>query len=200
MASRSDQYFAKDRDAPRTTRVCAHPGCGEPGEYRAPKSRDRLDEYHWFCLEHVRAYNAQWNYYAGLDDEDVEEAVRADICWGRPTWRLGGGTARAFARAARGGFRDDFKVFADQSEDADVEHVPPAERPAIRRSLRVLDLDWPATFDDVRIRYKELVKQLHPDANGGDTHAEERLKRVNQAYSVLKTSALARPPPAAATA
>lgn len=39
---------------------------------------------------------------------------------------------------------------------------------------------------EVKRRYKELAKQLHPDVNGGDLAAEERLKRINQAYAVLK--------------
>ena len=34
------------------------------------------------------------------------------------------------------------------------------------------------------------MKQLHPDANGGDKEAEERLKLINQAYSTLKHSTL----------
>ena len=37
------------------------------------------------------------------------------------------------------------------------------------------------------MRYIELVKRLHPDANGGDKTAEDRLKLVNQAYTTLKT-------------
>ncbi|MFO1060844.1 MAG: DnaJ domain-containing protein, partial [Dongiaceae bacterium] len=39
-------------------------------------------------------------------------------------------------------------------------------------------------------RYKSLVKRLHPDANGGDKAAEERLKHINLAYSTLKNSTL----------
>ena len=198
MNARREKYFETEFGAARTHRVCDHEGCDRPGEYRAPKSRDKLDEYYWFCLDHVREYNTAWNYYAGLDEEEVEECVRKDICWDRPTWSLGGRGARAFVKTASRGFRDDFGFFDEEKAEAEVEHVPPAERMQIRKSLRVLDLEWPCTIDEVRNRYKQLAKTLHPDANGGDPDAEERLKRVNQAYSQLKTSSLARPPKAAA--
>ncbi|CAN0531639.1 unnamed protein product, partial [Laminaria digitata] len=48
--------------------VCDHPDCQESGEFRAPRSRMELTRSYWFCLEHVREYNAAWNYYADMDD------------------------------------------------------------------------------------------------------------------------------------
>ncbi|MGA1026496.1 MAG: molecular chaperone DnaJ, partial [Lutimaribacter sp.] len=38
-------------------RVCEHDGCREPGKFRAPKAPDVLDEFFWFCKDHVREYN-----------------------------------------------------------------------------------------------------------------------------------------------
>jgi len=78
------------------------------------------------------------------------------------------------------------------TENPVLEEVPPEEEPtAEETALAVLDLTPPATLAEIKQRYKALVKRLHPDANGGDTAAEERLKLVNQAYSMLKTAALA---------
>ena len=65
------------------------PGCHEAGEYRAPKSRTTLNDYHWFCLEHVRAYNAGWDFYKGMSPAEVEAQLRADTSWQRPTWPIG---------------------------------------------------------------------------------------------------------------
>ena len=39
----------------------------------------------------------------------------------------------------------------------------------------------------MKTRYKELAKRHHPDANGGDRAAEERLKTINIAYATLRT-------------
>src|ERR1044071_6752201 len=70
-------------------RVCEAPGCRLAGDYRAPRARDRLNEYRWFCLEHVRDYNKKWDYFAGLGAEQIEAHIRADTTWRRPVWPLG---------------------------------------------------------------------------------------------------------------
>ncbi len=44
-----------------------------------------------------------------------------------------------------------------------------------------------ATLEDVKVKYKALVKQHHPDANGGDRSTEDRLIEIIKAYNYLKT-------------
>ena len=61
--------------------ICSHPDCAKTGEFRAPRSRTELTNFYWFCLEHVREYNATWNYYADMDDAAVEAEIRKDIVW-----------------------------------------------------------------------------------------------------------------------
>ena len=58
-------------------RVCEAPGCRLAGEFRAPFSRDKLDQYRWFCLEHVRDYNKKWDYFRGLDADEIEKQLKA---------------------------------------------------------------------------------------------------------------------------
>ena len=65
------------------------PGCPLEGEYRAPKSRSQLRDYFWFCLDHVRAYNAAWDFYKGMSPGQIEAHLRDDTAWQRPTWPLG---------------------------------------------------------------------------------------------------------------
>ncbi len=57
----------------------------------------------------------------------------------------------------------------------------------IRAALRVMGFDAPVNLTELKSRYKELVKKLHPDANGGDKAAEDKLKDINQAYATLKS-------------
>jgi DnaJ-domain-containing protein 1 len=169
----------------QAARLCDHPGCREAGEHRAPRSRTVLEEYYWFCLAHVRAYNAAWNYYAGMSEAEIEREIRNDTTWQRPTWPLG--ARHGPTPGAR--WNDPLGVFEGGEEGAAEARRrssrPPTEQEA---ALKVLGIDPPFTLVHLKARYKELVKLHHPDRHGGDKAAEERLKIINQAYSTLKTS------------
>src|SRR4051812_25837629 len=89
MTRRSPRIRAYAPDPGAPGRNCDVPGCGALGEYRAPKSRQTLNDYWWFCLEHVRAYNAGWDFYKGMSPGEIEVQLRADASWQRPTWPLG---------------------------------------------------------------------------------------------------------------
>ena len=174
---------ADPAETAKATRRCDHPGCCGEGEYRAPRARDRLNEYYWFCLDHVRAYNAAWNYYAGMSAEEIEGEVRRDTTWQRPTWPLGSKTGnRRFSFA----IHDPFGVFEDEAEET--ARAKAAARTPEEEAMRVLDLSGPLTLATLKARYKQLVKRHHPDANGGDKDAEEKFKQINQAYTTLLAS------------
>ncbi len=167
---------------------CDHPGCAAPASHRAPKGRSQLDNFYWFCLDHIREYNRNWNYCSGMSDTQVESEIRNDTVWRRPSWPLGsqGSSFKANAR-----FRDDLGVFeAAASMNAREEQRKRADRPKpdarIGQALRIMNFDGPVTLTELKSRYKELVKRLHPDANGGDRAAEDKLKDINQAYATLK--------------
>jgi len=171
-----------------TPRRCARPDCSNEGAHRVPKSRDRLNEHLWFCLEHARAHNESWDYFAGMSEAQIE-AFRTEALTGhRPTWPLGKRSARA--RTDFASVEDDLSVFSDVAEK---ERPRPPERLLTRpqlQALELLNLDASATLPQIKARYKELVKRYHPDANGGDRGAEERLKQVIKAYGVLRAAGL----------
>src|SRR5262252_347373 len=133
--------------------ICQHPQCSEPGLYRAPKSRARLNEYYWFCLEHVRAYNSAWNFCAGFSEADIEAQVRAQACWERPTWRLGTWHS-VRPEAAMAGFAEAFGIEAE-------------EQAGDNRSWRRQERPQPATGDDKAL----AVLGLAPTATGAEIKA-----------------------------
>jgi len=173
-----------DRDGAVRRLICDHHRCGADAVHRAPKGRERLNELYWFCLEHIREYNRQWNYCAGLSEQQIEREIRNDTVWRRPTWPLGS-REQACGFRQQTWFRDDLGVFGT---DARREHDRNGPRPPapVRSALRIMGFDAPVNLTGLKSRYKELVKRLHPDANGGDTVAEDKLKDVNQAYATLK--------------
>ena len=187
---RSQRNGRQEPETSSARRSCDHPDCTAEAEFRAPRSRVDLRSYFWFCLEHIRAYNRAWNYFEGMDDAEIEDQVRRDTVWERPTWPFAGRQARVFAESR---INDPLGAFSEHDPHEE-EH--PRFRPSRHgktpeeRALAVLEIEPPITVDRIKARYKELVKRHHPDANGGDKHAEERLKMINEAYSTLKNCAL----------
>ncbi|WP_207483445.1 J domain-containing protein [Arenibaculum pallidiluteum] len=182
----SPRYAPEPPPAPR---CCDANGCAAAGEYRAPKARDKLNDYFWFCLDHVREYNKAWDYYAGMSADQIERHVRLDTTWQRPTWPMGSWQARERAlreeamRQRQYGFRT-----GREEDEEDAPPRRPSMRTAEQEALATLALVPPVTFEQIKARYRELVKRHHPDANGGAREAEERLKQINLAYTTLKTS------------
>lgn len=180
--------YGEQRDSGE--QVCEVPGCAEPATHRAPKSPDRLNDYYWFCLNHVQAYNKSWNYYAGMSEDEVEAHIRRDTIWQRPTWKFGSRGDRFTHACDR--MHDDYSVLEDEGPAHEYGRTRreraggPPPTPEENGALAALELDGPVDLATLKDRYKALVKRYHPDANGGDKNAEERLKVINDAYTTLK--------------
>ena len=173
-----------------STTPCSHPGCAAPGVFRAPKGRDHEGEFFTFCKEHIKQYNATYDYFRGMNDEALAKFRQDDIVGHRPTWKLG---ERA---AGRGPQHVDESVFAEArtmrrrgSARSAPASSPRYNAPALR-ALQCLDLDGTATVAAIKARYKDLVKRHHPDANGGDRSSEEKLREIIQAYNHLRANKL----------
>ena len=161
-------------------RRCAADGCRQEGSYPAPKSRSALRDYLWFCLEHVREYNKSWNYYEGLQGAALEAEIRRATTWERPSWKF------ATGKPSENSFEDPLGLFDFENRDDGpaARQVPPEEK----RAWKILQLSPVTDIDIVKKQYKRLVKQNHPDKNRGDAAAEERLKDINLAYSLIRKS------------
>ncbi|WP_428928552.1 DnaJ domain-containing protein [Marinibacterium sp. SX1] len=169
-----------------STRLCEHEGCNEPGKFRAPKAPDVLDEYFWFCQQHVREYNLKWNFFDGTTEAELNAQRSKDKVWERETKPLGDPEARAWARL---GIEDPHQVLGangtkNKGRVVSGRKLPPTERKAIE-ILEAKD-DW--TKAEVRKAYKKLIKVLHPDMNGGDRSQEEQLQEVVWAWDQIKVS------------
>jgi hypothetical protein len=161
---------------------CQHPGCQALGEFRAPMGRLREGQYFCFCLDHVREYNATYNYFNGMSDEAVMRYQKDALTGHRPTWKMGANSQDASAP----GMRDPYNMGG-----ANRARRPSSRTPkhgiAARKALHVLGLDDDAGPPEIKARYKDLVKRLHPDANSGDRSNEDRLREIINAYNVLRT-------------
>lgn len=184
-------------------RVCARPGCDEPGEYRAPGSRgsgfDGPGEWRWLCLDHVREFNSGYDYFEGMSAEEIFRAQSPIHGWERES--------RAFNPSAGVDGMPRWADFADPL-DAIGERAAAIKRNAAqanraqsrsdgkpvsweeRRALEVLGLSLDADKQAVRRRYTEMLRRFHPDHNGGDRRHEARLQGVVEAWQVLRKAAV----------
>lgn len=174
-----------------STRGCDHPGCQEQGQYRAPKSPDILDDYFWFCRDHVREYNLKWNFFQGTTEEDFARFVDKDRVWGRETKPFGkrGEEDRAWSRL---GIEDPMELLGERATQNPGRSAPSGATrklpPTERKALEILDARDTWTRPEIRKQYKSLVKDLHPDMNGGDRSDEDRLQEVVWAWDQIKES------------
>jgi hypothetical protein len=191
----------KDRRLRAQCPVCEWPACQAAATHRAPKGRQREREYWHFCLEHVRAYNHSYNFFAGMTPEDVARYQKDAIIGHRPTWKMGMSGGRSNARSRRYRLRKEFadaddpfgmfrELGAEGARRASFRGGAPETRSvrnAERKALNTLGLEAEASTQDVKTRFKQLVKRHHPDANGGDRSSEDKLREIIQAYNYLKS-------------
>lgn len=178
-------------------RACDHPGCRKAATARAPKSRELMNEHYWFCQPHAAEYNRNWNFFAGMSDGEIRARQRDELfTGGRPTWEMKAGRmsreAAAFsAKFGKGeGYRDPFNLFGGNAGKPTAEPEDRRLGKIERNALSDLDLDVNADGPKIRARYTELVRRLHPDANGGDRSGENRLQRVIKAYQSLRKAGM----------
>jgi len=169
-------------------RVCDHEGCSKPGLFRAPKAPDVLDDYYWFCQEHVREYNLKWNFFNSTTEAEMAAQMDNDRVWDRPTKPFRRSVEeRAWARL---GIDDAHEVLGGNAtrnpgrNGAAGRKLPPTER----RAIEILDAKDNWSKQEIRKAYKALIKVLHPDMNGGDRSQEEQLSQVVWAWDQIKDS------------
>ncbi len=182
----TDRKRRRRKDEPDPTGFdCSIPGCGEEGNYKAPKSPTQLHDYRWLCLHHVREFNANWNYFDGMSASQVDAFMRDAPLGHRPTWKINR-HAHVTEEKLHAAIND-MMYGSAQAHKAERDHLSRKRRmtDAQRKALAVLDLDAEATLHDIKKQYKVLVKKHHPDVNPGDARAEDRFKRITGAYQEL---------------
>ncbi len=168
-------------------KICDSENCNEKGEYRAPKSRIRLNEYFYFCLKHIKEYNKSWDFYKGLTVNQIELSMRKDTVWDRPSWPLKGDPNKVLDQINEFISNDynlfkkdkDFREF-DKNRLEDVSLTPEQNK-----ALQLFGLKLPVNLEELKKKYKKLVKIFHPDVNDNNKEAENKFKEINESYKLL---------------
>lgn len=172
------------------TRFCEMPECSHTGDYKAPKDRD-LSGYYHFCLEHVQEYNKAWNYFEGMSSSDIEDYIIRSALGERPTWRFDSfaGLQEELRRKAWDFYGEHVDTGSKDKKDEQEKfrHQINKDTPEFE-AMAIMGLEPPLDLPGIKTRYKKLVKKYHPDINPGDKGAEDLLKSINMAYTILKLS------------
>jgi hypothetical protein len=185
MASKASKWHGRvERGADR----CAVRGCQAPGEFRAPLSPPDFDgpcTYQYLCLDHVRAHNAAYNYFAGMSPEEIEAAQSPIAGWER---RVRAFAANGDPAPAWADFADPLDAIAARFRPKPAPARPGRFTPREQAALAQLGLGDDADRHALRRAYSSLVRRFHPDKNGGDRRHEARLGQVIEAYQLLRQS------------
>jgi hypothetical protein len=188
----NSKYFDSIRATKRTETVvkakkkCDWPACDETAGFPAPAGRGESGKRH-FCTAHIREYNKSYDFFEGMEADEVETYKRGASTGHRPTWSMGARRAKGF-KSGDWQVDDPLEIMAHAGPVKGETRGKPRVSTGQKRALEILDLDVTATADDVRKRYKGLVKKYHPDANGGERTYETQLQKAIQAHDYLKAS------------
>ena len=169
---------------------CEMPGCPDEGDHKAPKHRG-LDDYYFFCTNHIKEYNKAWDFFSGMSNSEVQNHMHKSRYGDRPTWKQADTKAEEeLLKAARNTYsygdqssqRDDKQYNDNKRKFAGDRNTPEYE------AMALMGLEPPVTLDEIKTRYKKLAKKYHPDLNRDNPNAEELLKEINMAYTILKVA------------
>ena len=175
-------------------RTCEVDGCSEEAKYRAPKSPKDLENFHWFCLKHVKEYNTRWNFFKNHSEEEFEKEVNLSKTWGRKTKPFGSKSSANRAHSdgnsrLRFGIEDPYS-FIDSLGNKETNSLGTKKRlnHSEQKALSILGATEAMTKDEIRKLYKILIKDLHPDTNDGKRDDEERMTEVVWAWDQIRNS------------
>ena len=165
---------------------CDKVDCNEKGKFKAPKSRILLNEYYFFCLEHIKEYNKSWDFYKGLSVNQIESSMREDIIWNRPSWPLKGNPYKVIEQI-NNFFSEDIEHLNHGNKDSYFKNKVIDENLTEEedKALSILSLKLPLTLEKIKKNYKKLVKIFHPDVNGNNKDKEDKFKDINNSYKIL---------------
>jgi len=176
-------------------RLCAAPDCDMPGEFRAPawagqrSSWDGPGAYLHFCLDHVREFNAGYDFFTGMNAEQIYDAQHPASAWrnAQPAWPNGSDPAPRWSD-----FADPLDAIGARfrggiSREAEAKAAS-AFTSKERRALDMLGIDDTADRKAIRKAYSAKLRLYHPDRNGGDRSLEKQLEAVLDAWQTLRKS------------
>ena len=162
--------------------ICEWENCQQNGDFKAPIEKDNSKNYRWLCEEHIKLFNKSWNYFEGMNQNEIENFIKSDITWHRPTQKFGS-SDNFFNILWNNALDDKLNIFKSSNfREFKKTKISQTDRDA----LEVMELNDQVKWEEIHKKFKKLVKKYHPDKNQGNKEFEDKLKKITLAYSQLK--------------
>ena len=143
--------------------ICEWDKCSKTGMYKAPVEKDNSRKFRLFCLEHIKIFNKNWNYFSDMNENEIEYFIKSDLTWHKPTKSFG--SSENFFNILWGNaLEDKFNIFKN-SNHKDFKKTNLSEKDCY--ALEILGLKRETKWADIQKKFKTLVKKYHPDKNHG---------------------------------
>jgi len=162
--------------------ICEWNSCKEVGKFKAPTERDNIKNFKWLCEEHVKLFNKSWNYFDGMSQNEIENFLKSDLTWHRPTQKFGS-VDNFFNILWNNALNDKFNIFEKENK-ARINNKKLCEKD--KDAFKIMELEFNADQSAIQKKFKTLVKKFHPDKHSGNKKYEDKLKKITLAYSHLK--------------
>ena len=163
--------------------ICEWSNCKESGEFKAPLEKDNSKKFRWLCEEHVKLFNKNWNYFEGMHQNEIEDFLKSDLTWHRPTQKFGS-SDNFFNILWNNALNDKFNFFKQEKDINTLKDNKLSEKD--KDAFIIMELELNAGWPIIQKKFKTLVKRFHPDRNSGNKEFEDKLKKITLAYSHLK--------------
>ena len=163
--------------------ICEWKNCKENGKFKAPLEKDNSKNYKWLCEKHIKLFNKNWNYFEGMSQHEIENFVKSDLTWHRPTQKFGS-SDNFFNILWNNALSDRFNLFKDEKIFNNLKDRKLSEKD--KDAFKIMELRFDSDWSSIQKKFKTLVKKFHPDRNSGNKQFEDKLKKVTLAYSHLK--------------
>ena len=163
--------------------ICEWDNCNVVGEFRAPSERDNSKNFKWLCEEHIKLFNKNWNYFEGMSQAEIENFLKSDVTWHRPTQKFGS-SDNFFNILWNNALSDKFNFFSTEKILNTLIEKKLSEKD--KDAFKIMGLEFSSDWSTIQKVFKTLVKKFHPDRNSGNKEFEDKLKKITLAYSHLK--------------
>jgi len=165
--------------------ICDWNNCKDLGEYKAPVERDNSKKFRMLCLKHVKEFNKNWNYFSGMNDNQIMNFLKSDMTWHKPTQSFSS-SDNFFKVLWNNTLKDEFDSKKIKSDFNHMRQFKFDNKDI--KAFEILGLSVGMKWIKIQKKFKTLVKKFHPDMNLGNKKYEDKLKMITLAYTQLKNT------------